>query len=63
MRVFETFDRGLQLFYAGEFLNAKNVFMSIESEDAPAKSYLHHIDYVMGHPSAAWDGVLDIKEK
>ncbi len=62
-QVFETFDKGLQLFYAGDFLVAKNVFMTIEGEDAPAKSYLQRIDYLVSHPPTAWDGVLDIKEK
>ena len=53
----EKFNQGLQLFYLGDFIKAKEIFEEIQEEDSPAKKYVEKcLEYVKNPPVKPWTG-------
>jgi adenylate cyclase len=61
--VFEQFDAGLKLFYAGNFQKALETFGAISDKDAPAGAYLRQCRNLVANPPEKWAGVWEITEK
>jgi adenylate cyclase len=61
--IFERFDAGLKLFYAGTFQKALETFSVISDKDAPAEAYLRQCRNLVANPPEKWAGVWEITEK
>lgn len=61
--IFERFDAGLKLFYAGNFKKALETFSVISDKDAPAGAYLRQCRNLIENPPEKWDGVWEMVEK
>ena len=58
----ESFERGLKLYYAGDFMAAKGIFTEL-SEDLPAQVFTKRCRWLLDNPPVAWDGVWTFTEK
>jgi adenylate cyclase len=61
--VFETFDRGLRLFYEGRFTEAIGVFEGIAADDPPAAAYIAKCRELEKAHAGSWTGVWNMTEK
>jgi len=61
--VLDAFDRGLRLYYSGDFRKAYGTLEPICDRDAPAKSYCARLQALLEEKPAEWTGVWDITEK
>jgi hypothetical protein len=61
--VFETFDRGLRLFYEGRFAEVIQVFEGIATDDPPAAAYVAKCRELKKEHAGAWAGVWKMTEK
>ncbi len=57
------FAEALQLYYAGEFERAHDVFRRIAEQDAPAARYAERCRALLADPPAEWDGVWVMTSK
>ena len=55
--LFETFVEGLYLFYGGHFIEAREIFISIQNLDPPAAAYAEKCQGLIETPPAGWQGV------
>lgn len=61
--VLERFDRGLRLYYAGDFRAALGEFEGIRDEDPPAAAYCERVERLLLDPPRGWTGVWAVTEK
>ena len=61
--ILETFQRGLSLFYNGEFESALKAFTSIEDVDPPAAPYAVKCRVFINDPPSDWRGVWVMETK
>lgn len=62
--VLQTFDRGLQEYYAGRFPEAIHIFETISEQDPPASCYLEKCRKLLASPpQGGWSGVWVMTEK
>ncbi len=59
----ETFDKGRELFYEGDFAGAKAVFDSTKDQDPPASFYSAKCDELLANPPENWQGVWKATSK
>ena len=59
----ETFTRGLEAYYGGEFENAREVFSGVAERDPAAAAYVRRCATLLSDPPANWDGVWRMSEK
>ncbi|MBP5157955.1 MAG: adenylate/guanylate cyclase domain-containing protein, partial [Treponema sp.] len=59
----EAFDRGRDLFYAGDFAGAKSIFDSTKDQDPPAFFYSEKCGELLANPPADWQGVWKATSK
>ncbi len=59
----ELFDRGRELFYAGDFSAAKATFESIKDKDPPASYYAEKCGELLADPPEDWQGVWKATSK
>ncbi len=58
----EEFDRGLRLYFAGEFAAAAGVFSAL-ADDPAARVFAARCSFLLANPPAGWDGVWTFTEK
>ena len=58
----ETFAAGLELFRAGNFVEAKTIFERLPHDPA-AQHYTRRCDQLVANPPATWDGVWELTQK
>ncbi len=58
----ESFERGLKLYYDGDFTAAMGIFTAL-SEDPPAQIFTKRCRWLLDNPPADWDGVWTFTEK
>lgn len=58
-----SFDKGRELFYAGDFAGAKAVFDTTKDKDSPASFYSEKCEELMAAPPADWQGVWKATSK
>ena len=56
------FERGLQLYFAGDFAAALHVFAALTA-DAPAQVFAKRCQYLLDNPPREWDGCWTFTEK
>ena len=61
--VFETYDRALRLYYAGDFRQSLTLLEPLSARDAPAAAYIRRLGNLIASPPAEWNGVWDVTEK
>jgi adenylate cyclase len=55
--LFKTFSEGLELFYQGNFTQAREVFLSIQDRDPAAAAYAQKCQTYLMSPPENWKGV------
>ena len=58
----ESFERGLKLYFGGDFTAALGIFTEL-SEDPPAQVFTKRCRWLLDNPPADWDGVWTFTEK
>jgi adenylate cyclase len=61
--IFEIFAKGLDLFYKGEFADARNLFSQIKDADPPAAAYEEKCRIMAASPPENWQGVWVMTSK
>lgn len=61
--VFAVYQKGVTLFQAGEFSEARSTFARIAEHDPAAASYMPRCEQLMKEPPAGWNGVWVLTEK
>jgi len=61
--IFETFKRGLDLFYKGDMAQGENVFAEIQAHDPAAQAYAQKCQSLLGTELTDWHGVWIMKTK
>ncbi len=61
--VFETFSKGLNLFYTGEFERARQHFLTLCEEDSAAAAYAEKCRLLLEAPPDHWQGVWVMTRK
>ncbi len=56
------FERGLQLYFAGDFAAARHVFAALTA-DGPAQVFAKRCQYLLDNPPENWDGCWTFTEK
>jgi len=62
-KTLETFSRGLQLFYKGEFSQALEIFSTVRELDPPAAAYAKKCRSIMKALPSDWRGVWVMESK
>jgi len=58
----ENFEKGLQLYFAGDFAAALKVFLTL-ADDPPAQVFAKRCQWLLDNPPAQWDGCWTFTEK
>jgi adenylate cyclase len=61
--IFDIFSMGLQCYYRGDFAEALTHFMTIEDQDAPARSYVAKCRELMSEKPEPWEGTWIMTRK
>ena len=61
--ILEGFDRGLRLYYSGDFKASLTEFEAIRDSDPPAAAYCERVGRLLEDPPPQWTGVWAITEK
>jgi adenylate cyclase len=56
------FDKGLQLYFSGDFAAALEIFTAVP-DDPPAQVFVQRCQYLLDNPPDSWDGVWTFTEK
>jgi adenylate cyclase len=56
------FEKGLQLYFSGDFAAAMNIFAAL-SDDPPAQAFTKRCRYLLDNPPDSWEGCWTFTEK